>query len=57
MEVCLGMIGMRPEDFWNSSMQEIYAAAEGFKNFNYPTKDDEPMSRDRLNELMELYPD
>jgi hypothetical protein len=57
MEVCLGMIGMRPEDFWNSSMQEIYAAAEGFKNFNSPTRDDEPMSRDRLNELMELYPD
>ena len=57
MEVCLGMIGMRPEDFWNSSMQDIYAAAEGFKNFNSPTEDDEPMSRDRLNELMELYPD
>ena len=57
MEVCLGMIGMSPEDFWNSSMQEIYAAAEGFKNFNSPTEDDEPMSRDRLNELMELYPD
>jgi hypothetical protein len=57
MEVCLGMVGMKPKDFWNSSPQEIYATVEGFRSFNSPSESEEPMSKDRLNELMELYPD
>ena len=56
IEICLGMIGMRPDDFWNSSPQEIFSAIDGFMEFN-GGKGEEPMSRDELEDLMELYPD
>ena len=56
MEICLGIIGMRPTDFWNSSPIEIYKAIEGFVEFNIG-KNNDPMSRDELDYLMELYPD
>ena len=56
MEICLGMIGMRPKDFWDSSPKEIYKAISGFIEFN-TTKKDKPMSKGELDDLMERYPD
>ena len=56
MEVCLGMLMMRPKDFWELSMVELYAAVRGFKQFHASTKE-EPLHKEELDELMELYPD
>tara|TARA_Y100001937_G_scaffold50340_2_gene70013 strand:+ start:2711 stop:2884 length:174 start_codon:yes stop_codon:yes gene_type:complete len=57
MEICFGMIGMRPKDFWNSSPKEIYNAVNGFIEFNSSSEKTESMTKDRLAELQELYPD
>lgn len=51
------MMGMSPNDFWQSSPKEVYMAIDGFMEFNGAEKKEEPMTRDRLKELMELYPD
>jgi hypothetical protein len=51
------MMGMTPNSFWEASPQEIYLAIEGFTEFNGGSKKEEPMTSNRLNELMELYPD
>ena len=48
---------MKPNTFWKSSPQEIYMAIDGFVEFNGGEQKEKPMSKDRLNELMELYPD
>ena len=56
IEVCIGMIGMSPKDFWDSSVPEISYAVKGFTEFNGANKD-KPMSKDELDNLMELYPD
>lgn len=56
MEICLGMMGMQPTEFWNSSPQEIYIAMEGFREFN-TSNNTKPMTSSELDELMELYPD
>ena len=56
MEICVGMIGMQPTEFWNASFSEVYAAIEGFTEFNSSGKAD-PMTREELDELMELNPD
>ena len=57
MEICFGMIGMRPKDFWNCSPKEIYKAVNGFIEFNSSSEKTESMTKDRLAELQELYPD
>lgn len=57
MEICFGMIGMRPKDFWNSSPREIYAAIAGFMEFNGGNQKPQHLTRSELNKLMELYPD
>lgn len=58
MEVCMGMIGMQPSEFWNSSVIEIHSAIDGFTEFNTSSKEkEEPMTSSRLDEIMELYPD
>ena len=52
------MIGMSPNDFWESSPKEIYRAIQGFMEFNTSSSSSKgPMSRSELDELMELYPD
>ena len=52
------MMGMSPNDFWQSSPKEVYMAIDGFQEFNGGSEDkDKPMTNDRLSELMELYPD
>ena len=56
MEICLGMIGMAPSEFWNCSLREINAAIDGFLEFNTPNTP-QPMGRDELQSLMERYPD
>ena len=56
IEVCIGMIGMSPKDFWDSSVPEISYAVKGFSEFNGGKKD-KPMSKDELDNLMEIHPD
>tara|TARA_R110000851_G_scaffold319793_1_gene484382 strand:+ start:2240 stop:2401 length:162 start_codon:yes stop_codon:yes gene_type:complete len=51
------MMGMTPSNFWECSPKEVYMAIEGFTEFNGGEEQkEEPMSRERLNEMMELYP-
>jgi uncharacterized phage protein (TIGR02216 family) len=56
MQICLGMMVMRPVDFWNMSPREMWSAIKGFQQFNGGNKD-KPMSKTELEDLMELYPD
>ena len=56
MQICLGMIGIRPNDFWDMSLIEMYQAIKGFRNFNTTSKET-PMTNEELENLMELYPD
>ncbi len=51
------MIGVSPSEFWDSSPQEIYLTVSGFVEFNSSGNNSEPLARDELEELMELYPD
>jgi hypothetical protein len=53
----VGMLGWSPNDFWTASPQEVYNAMDGFLEFNGQKDKPEPMTKARLNELMELYPD
>jgi len=55
-EICVGMIGIQPNDFWQMSLQEIYLAIAGFKEFN-GVQDKASMTTDELETLMELHPD
>mgnify|MGYP001167454257 FL=1 len=54
--ICVGMMNMRPIDFWNLSPREMYLAMQGFQKFNGGEKE-QPMDSSRLEELMELNPD
>lgn len=56
-KICVGMMNMRPDDFWNISPREMYLALKGFKQFNGSEEKEEPMDSGRLEEMMELYPD
>lgn len=56
MKIALGQIGMRPDDFWNMSIQEFFAATEGFHKM-HDVGPPPPMGRDELNDLMERFPD
>lgn len=56
MEICMGMIGMQPSEFWNASPHEVHSAIEGFVEFNSSAQQ-KPMGHDELKELMELNPD
>ena len=56
MEICIGRMGMSPSDFWDCSVREVHAAIDGFMEFNSSQKDD-PMTKDELDDLMELHPD
>ena len=54
--ICVGMMNMRPIDFWNLSPREMYLAISGFKKF-HAAEQEKPMDRAELDDLMELYPD
>ena len=56
-QVCVGMIGMSPKDFWDLSLIEVINTIECFKEFNSTETEVEPLDQNRLQELMELYPD
>jgi len=56
-QVCVGMIGMSPKDFWDLSLIEVINTIQGFKEFNSTETEEEPLDKNRLQELMELYPD
>jgi hypothetical protein len=56
MQICVGMVGMQPTEFWNCSVIEVHNAILGFQEFNCPPTE-EPMTSEGLKELMELYPD
>lgn len=55
-QVCVGMVGIRPDDFWHMSLNEVYLAIDGFKEFN-GVQDEGPLTTDELDKLMELNPD
>ena len=55
-QVCVGMIGIQPNMFWNMSPREVFLAIDGFKEFNGAEKET-PLSRNELDKLMELHPD
>ena len=56
MQICIGMMGMRPDDFCNLSPVEMWEAIKGFKQFHGAEKA-RPMTTEELENLMELYPD
>ena len=51
------MMSIQPSEFWNMSPVEIYKAISGFKEFNGSASEPDAMSRDELEDLMELNPD
>ena len=52
------MIGQSPDSFWESSHIEVVNAITGFGDFhNAGQQKEEPMTSERMHELMELYPD
>ena len=55
-QVCVGMMGIQPAQFWDMTPREIYLAIAGFKEF-HGIEDNTPMTKDELGELMELHPD
>tara|TARA_B100001778_G_C18395254_1_gene541681 strand:+ start:559 stop:711 length:153 start_codon:yes stop_codon:yes gene_type:complete len=50
------MMGIQPSMFWNMSPREVFLAIDGFKEFN-GTEKETPLSRNELDNLMELHPD
>lgn len=54
--ICVGMMNMRPMDFWDLSPREMYLAIAGFKKF-HAAETEAPLDRQELENLMELYPD
>lgn len=57
VKIGLGIMQMRPDDFWNLSPRELWLALDGFKSFHSSADPNTPMRKDELDELMELYPD
>jgi len=51
------MVGITPQEFWTLSPIEVYMTIDGFVEFNGGNQTSESMDSDRLQELMELYPD
>lgn len=51
------MLLMRPKDFWDMSLQEMYRAMAGFQSFHTSAETDAPLRKDELENLMELNPD
>ena len=56
MQICLGMMELPPQVFWDMSPNEMYQAIKGFQKF-HSVSEEKPMTRTELDELMELYPD
>lgn len=56
MQTGLGILSLRPSEFWNMTMIEFVSACEGFAKF-HSTQPNAPMTRDEMQDLMERYPD
>ncbi len=56
LEICVGMIGIQPDQFWNMSVNEIYIVIQGFAEYN-GGKSSNPMDKEDLDKLMEMFPD
>ena len=56
MQIGLGKMQMRPDDFWNMSIQEFYSAINGFAEF-HSSGPPPPLTKSELDDLMERYPD
>ncbi|HEY1245766.1 MAG TPA: phage tail assembly chaperone [Hyphomicrobiaceae bacterium] len=54
MAAGLGLLRLRPADFWSMTPKELEAALSGLLGFAHP---DGPPSRSALAELMSRYPD
>ena len=54
MAAGLGLLCLRPADFWSMTPKELDAALRGFLG---PFLGDEPLSRVTLAHLMRRYPD
>lgn len=57
MRVGLGHIGISPKDFWEYSLKEWLLTIEGYNKKTTGVSQDDVMSRTRLDELMQEYPD
>ena len=56
MEIGLGKMQIRPDDFWNMSMIEFISALNGFSDF-HSGGTPPPLSKNELEDLKERYPD
>lgn len=59
MQLGLGVLRWNPEQFWNSTVRELYAGVEGY-NESQGEKKTEPLTRadvEELQSLMEQFPD
>lgn len=56
MEVGLGILHIQPDQFWNMSVNELFAALDGWAEANGAERN-RPLTRSELNSLMERYPD
>ena len=54
MAAGLGLLRLRPADFWSMTPKELDAALRGLLG---PFHDGEPLSRSTLAHLMKRYPD
>ncbi len=58
MKLAFAYLKFTPSTFWAMSLREWQAAVIGYREKHAPPiRDEDTISRDRLNELMEQYPD
>lgn len=55
MELGLGKLGLLPEQFWRMTPPELTTAVYG--RFGRPKESEKPMTKGRLQEMMERFPD
>ena len=53
--IIVGIMHINPSEFWNMSLTEVCMAINGFREYNGVK--DEPMTRDELDNLKQMYPD
>lgn len=56
MELALGGLGWTPDTFWNATLPELFAAMDGWNKMHGDPEEDS-MSQDELDEMMERFPD
>jgi hypothetical protein len=57
---CCGVLGWPPDAFWSASLRDVINAIRAWNRANSPkgkSAPPQPMRRDRLDELMAIYPD